>query len=180
MFEHLSDYNCILVTGPQRSGTRIATQMIALDTGHTCLEEETFNVHDEQHFQALLSEHRVVVQCPTMCHTIHEYAGDGTLVVLLMRDTGDILASEQRIEWTNGPYHELMNYGMSSRQARSYRLRGGEIAPIKYAHWREHQRDLIEDYIELEYESLAGHPLWVPKKQRADFGVRQTCRVLAS
>jgi len=175
MFEHLARYGRILVAGPQRSGTRIASKMIAQDTGHLCCEEEAFGVHDRGAFDRLVGQCGIVVQCPAMSHAIHEYGDAGTLVVWMVRDLGDILASERRIGWTNGPYHELMHYGYSSRQARSYRLHGGQVAPIKVRVWQETQRAQVSHWLELDYESLAGHPLWVPRAERAGFGVRQTC-----
>jgi len=164
----------VLVTGPQRSGTRIAAKMIAQDIGYKYVDELDFGVHDREAFERILEDTRIVVQCPTMCHAIHKYADDETLVVLMVRDLDDIAASEERIGWEAGPYAEYHNYGMSDKQAIRHRRHGGRIAAIKYGHWRARQRDLIEHYVELEYESLAGHPLWIPKEQRIDFRHNQT------
>lgn len=174
MFEHLARYDQILVSGPQRSGTTIAAKMIAQDTGHRYVDEDEFNVHSEEAFTNLLTKHRIVVQCPSMSHIIDQIATPDMLVVMMMRDEDDIAASEKRVDWSAGVYQELYRFGMSPRQARSYRLHGGQVAPLKYRRWREEQRARIPHYLEVEYESLSVHPLWVPKELRAGFAVRQT------
>lgn len=173
MFESLAEHARILVTGPQRSGTTIAARMIAHDTGYLFVPEERFGTDKRRAFEGMLKSDHFSVQCPTMCRWIHEYADDETLVVMMIRDTDNIRASEERISWGVGAYPELMRYGMSIRQARSFRLRGREIAPIKYAYWRDRQRSSIPHWLELEYESLSEHPLWVPKEERACFRARQ-------
>lgn len=174
MFEHLSRYDKILVTGPQRSGTRIAAKMVAHDTSFEYVDEDMFGVRELNLFEQIMEWHQIAVQCPTMSHCIHKYTDDETLVVFMIRDVEDIIASERRIDWHNGPYFELMNYGYSSRQAVSFRRRGGHVAPIKYAYWLTKQRRHIPHYLELEYESLAAHPLWIPKEQRVNFTTKQT------
>ena len=174
MFEHLAKHDVILVSGPQRSGTRIAAKMIAADTGHRYVDEDEFKVYSRKRFDAILQQHRIVVQCPTLCHILHEVATNDTLVVMMLRNMEDIVASEKRINWTGGAYRELANFGMSRQEARKFRQRGGQIAPLKYARWWGHQRKRVPQWLELEYESLAAHPLWVPKEQRAEFKDNQT------
>jgi hypothetical protein len=174
MFEDLVQYDHILVTGPQRSGTTIAAKMIAADTDYRYVDESEYDVHLEEAFADLLAqEHHIVVQCPSMSHIVHQVVNEHTLVVMMMRDCDDIAASEERVGWTVGPYPELYTFGMSPRQAVSFRRRGGQVAPLKYARWKE-QREQVPHYLELAYESLAAHPLWVPKERRVDFAPRQT------
>jgi len=149
--------------------------MIAQDTGHVYVDETEFGTHDRDLFDTILMERdQIVVQCPTMCYAIHKYSTADTLVVMMMRDVDDIVASEQRVGWTVSPYNELANYGLSRRQSKSYRLHEGQVAPIKYHHWYTIQRDQIENCLELEYESLSEHRLWVPKGQRVNFKADQT------
>ena len=175
MFEHLAIYDQILVTGPQRSGTTIAAKMIAQDTGHRYVDEVEYGTHSEEAFLDLLrTSHRVVVQCPAMCHVVHQVAASSTLVVMMIRDCDDIQASEERVGWTIGVYQELYTFGMTPLRARAYRMKGGQVAPLKYRRWREEQRDLVPHYLELEYEALSTHPLWVPREQRVHFTARQT------
>lgn len=175
MFSDWRSYEIILVTGPQRSGTRIVSRMAAADTGYTYIDENRFGVRERSIFEHVLKvQTNIVVQCPTMSRWIHEYTNDRTLIVFMIRDIDDIVASEQRVGWTNGPYFELMNYGYSSRKAVSFRRRGGHVAPIKYAYWLTKQRGRIKHYVELQYESLSSHPLWISKEQRVNFAPDQT------
>ena len=175
MFKDLAAYDVILVSGPQRSGTRIATKMISADTAHRYVDEDLFEVYDQGLFCAIVRQtHQTVIHCPSMSHIMHEVSGENVLVVWMLRDLEDIAASEQRITWNIGPYEELAHLGLGDLQARRYRRHGGQVAPLKYARWWGYQRERVQHWLELEYESLAAHPLWVPKEQRADFVAKQT------
>lgn len=174
MFKHLSRYNYIFVTGPQRSGTTIAAKMIAHDTGHKYIDEADFNTANEEKFFSILKSHKnIVVQCPAMSHMIHDIADDKSLVVIMLRDIDDIVASEKRVKWSIGPYLELERFGMSRKRAVSFRRRGGKVSELKYQRWEKEQKDKIPHYIELEYESLSSHPMWVPKEKRINWGIKQ-------
>ena len=174
MFEHLAEYDVILVSGPQRSGTRIATKMIAADTGHRCVDENEFRVYSRKRLYAIMRQESVVIQCPAMSHILHDIATDDTLVVFMIRNLEDIVASERRINWNAGPYIEMKNYGLLRQAAKRYRRHGGQVAPLKYARWWGYQRERVQHWLELEYESLVAHPLWAPKEQRAEFVANQT------
>ena len=175
MFEHLAHHAIILVTGPQRSGTRIAAKMIAHDTGHTYVDEEAFGTYNLRDFTLILRRSNIVVHCPAMSHVIHGVAEcHDILVVFMLRDTDDIAASEARIQWDRGPYIELAHFGYHGKRAKTYRLRGGQIAPLKYKRWEMWQKALVWHHLELSYESLAAHPLWVPKEDRHNWTPEQT------
>ena len=86
MFEELRRWNQIIVTGPQRSGTTIVARMIAMDTGHTFVPEETWGIHGVEKLEEYLDDHPwIVVQAPTMLVNTPELADDRTLVVLVRR-----------------------------------------------------------------------------------------------
>jgi hypothetical protein len=70
VFEELAQYGQIVVTGPQRSGTRIATQMIASDTGHRYVDEAKFGVRDVEAWLRALDGGNVVVQSPGLAKHI--------------------------------------------------------------------------------------------------------------
>jgi len=156
----------ILVTGPQRSGTTIAAKMIAQDTGHLLVLEERFGTHDKGRWEKIIEgSHGVVIQCPTMCRWAHQFGErDDVLVVLMRRDIDDIIASQERIGWRER--RELVPYGVDE----------GPIAAVKYDYWEREQVGQIRHSLELEYEDLSDHPLWVPKARRRRFGPRQTAR----
>ena len=175
MFKNFVKYNHILVTGPQRSGTAIAAKMIAKDTGHKYVDEYDYDTANEDKFLVVLANNKnIAVQCPAMSHLVHEIADEDTLVVVMMRNCDDIVASEKRVRWFVGPYTELARFGMSRYRAKRFRLQNGRVSELKYKRWREEQRDKIPHYLELEYESLSGHPMWIPKEKRVNFGGKQT------
>ncbi len=164
MFEHLKVFRTVLVTGPQRSGTTIAGKMIAHDTGYQYVDENEFHVDNLDEFKPIVRRRpRIVVQCPGLCRFAHHFADNQTLVVLMRRPIAGIRKSEKRINWSEEP-RELWKYGR----------RAGVIAEIKYQYWDEKQRAAIPHTMEIEYESLAAHPLFVPKEKRAHFKPRQT------
>ena len=164
MFKGLRKFNVILVTGPQRSGTRIAARCIAADTGHQYVDENQFKVHRQALFDNLIATRRnVVIQCPAMCHLVHKYgARDDLLVVMMIRELYEIHASQERIDW-QGHAHELGKY----------KLTEGDPATVKYAYWLTHQRHRIKSTNELLYKNLSGHKLWVVPELRSNFEADQ-------
>ena len=138
--------------------------MIAADTGYEYVDEAAFVFNADKFAKTILAE-SIVVQCPTMSSTIEYYAEDDTLIVFMFRDIDDIARSEDRIGWAVGAYKELKSLGMISNHAIKYRRGGGRTAPLKYKLWTG-QKTIIKHYLELEYESLSDHPLWVPKEKR--------------
>ena len=164
MFHRLSKFDKILVTGPQRSGTRICAKMIAHDTGHGYVDELDIKMDSLYSFQALFSrEKSVVIQCPVMCRHIHMFNMDNVAVVLMRRRVEDIVASQERIAW---PWEKL-------ELARYDRL-DGVIAEVKYRFWDEYQKQRLEHAFEVEYDGLSKHPLWVTKDLRRKFSATQT------
>ena len=165
MFEDLQSHSRIVVTGPQRSGTRIAARMIAADIGHRYVDEFNFGVHDHALWRRVLAMDSVVVQSPAMLKHVIDDPPPGVFVVLMRRSLEEIHASEDRIGWERdlrGNTRELVKYG----------LREGDSARIKYDYWDHHERAFA--YREVEYTSLRGHPLWVTENLRRDFGPLQT------
>lgn len=174
MFERLARYRSILVSGPQRSGTRIAAKMIAADTGHRYIDEDAYDTYDRQKFRKMVSCNQVVIHCPAMSHELHLH-GDGIrLIVWMVRDPDEIVASERRVGWTVGPYKELARFGLNDRAAIGFRKWGGQVAHLKMARWWLLQRPMIKNFLELKFDSLAEHRLWVPKEKRGAFDGKQT------
>lgn len=167
------DFDVVLVTGPQRSGTRIVAKAIAKDSGLTYCDETVFNVYDEEKFFGLAyAGGRLVIQCPSMSHLVHEIREialrDDMAVVMVLRDVGEIRASEKRIDWPEGArkkeeahYNELW-------------VEPGHIADRKYQFWWETQKARIKNAFEFRYANLASHPLWVRSSERKSFAWNQT------
>jgi coenzyme PQQ synthesis protein D (PqqD) len=167
MFEWLKKFRKILVTGPQRSGTRICAKMIARDTGYKFIDEKAFGADSIYRlFHVIQRNEHCVIQGPGLCRYVHMFEGEDTCIVLMRRNIKDIVASQERIGWT-WERAELMRYDRPDCV----------IARVKYDFWEKYQKALIRHAFEVEYESLAGHPLWVPKKQRLNFRADQTERL---
>jgi hypothetical protein len=165
LFEDWAVHLRIVVTGPQRSGTRIAAKMIAEDTKHTYVDEREFGVFNPQRWRQVLQSERIVVQAPTMFKEIVDSPPPEIFVVLMRRDLAKIRASAQRIGWDRHPLgnsKELSRFGLTS----------GDSAQAKYDYWASHDKKV--PFLELEYESLRQHPLFIPDEQRRNFGALQT------
>lgn len=172
MFEHLATFGTVLVTGPHRSGTTICAEMIAHDAGHAVYREESFGPDNVDAWLALIRRTCwAVIQCPSMCGHLSKVYGLNVAVVLMRRDMVDILRSQAKINFrAGGPLEsryigELANYGIDKL--------GRNLAEVKYEAW-EQQRARLRHPFEVSYESLAAHPLWIPKERRVDWGTRQT------
>lgn len=159
MFEWLSKFDRIFVTGPQRSGTRICAKMIAHDTGHEYFDENDINMDSFYNFSSLLEKkEKCVIQCPTLCRHIHFFDSEDNAIILMRRNVKDIIKSQKRIKWSK-EWLELIRYDRSK----------GIIAEIKYDYWEKNQEKQIKNAFEIEYDSLKTHPLWVNKKERENF-----------
>lgn len=166
MFEHLAVYPKIVVTGPQRSGTRIAAQMIAADTGHQFVDEVDFLIKDEDLFRAVLVQRqKIVVQAPHMLKDMVDDPPPDVFVVLMRRDLDEVHASADRIRWAE----EL---GGNLTELRKFGLTEGDSAAVKYEYWDSHDKKV--PYVEVEYNSLRAHPMYIPPELRKDFGPLQT------
>ena len=176
MFEYLADYGVILVTGPQRAGTRICARMIAFDLPHRFVDELEIYTDSLYELWQVIHYQRgtpVVVQCPALMYaslyTAAAYpywSTDGLAVVLVRRPLADIYASEERVGWHWGFVEHV-----------HYHREGRPVAQAKYDWWddqvtrlRYHRLNVFE----VEYESLRDHPLWLPKEQRGQFTALQT------
>lgn len=151
----------VIVTGPQRSGTRIGAKILSHDLGYKYIDESEFKISNEEIFFDLLKNKKnIVVQAPAMFYKIRDFPKRKVAVVMMMRNIKDIKESEKRINWKGKP-------------AEQNRLKTQHHpAETKYKIWKEVKWDL--DYHELYYEDLKDHKLWIPKEKRKNFGANQT------
>lgn len=164
MFEHFTKYQHILVTGPQRSGTRICARMIAHDTGYHFVDEREIATGSLHVLLMVFANHpNTVVQAPGLCHCVEGIANEKVAIVVMRRNIEDIIASQERIGWIFEPVELL-----------KYKAKAGPVAKVKYLWWEHYQRPVIKHAYEVEYESLSAHPLWIPKEQRGEFQHDQT------
>lgn len=180
MFELIS-HKAILVSGPQRSGTRICSKMIANDTGLPYIDEvdisELFlgSAKTIKVIQNLVDTKNFVLHCPPLMPWIHLV--HGALIVIMWRSVDEITRSAERINWKKG--HQEFEYNKMG-YTRFGRLRPGFIktdiplAEIKYEFWNNYQRDRVVDYLGVQYSDLSKHPMWVSSDERSQFRWNQT------
>ena len=158
MFEHLKDKRNILVTGCQRSGTRLVAKAVSLDTG--------FEYVDETLFQPILLNgkaneakvrwwnryfNKAVFQAPQLSHKADQF--QSIFVVWVKRDPVEVRASMERIGW-KFEKTELDNYGLTD----------GDIITVKNEAWERQKQNLAGRFLEVDYKDMASHPLFLAKR----------------
>jgi hypothetical protein len=163
MFKPLEKFNNIVVSGPQRSGTRIAAKIIANDTGKVYIDERDIDCHDFRLLEWHLQQGNVVIQCPGLCHLLHYITDVSTLVIVVRRPIEEIISSEHRHWSKEAEKIELLKYGCSN----------GIISRIKYDFWDKVQKAILSERArEVNYHSLSTHSLFI--KDRKGFRWNQT------
>ena len=177
------EFPCVVVTGPERSGTSIATEMVSSSAGYDNVPEETWD-NDFGYLWRLLNERkRIVVHAPHLTFRLHEidrHCPDRALVVFMLRSPQDIVDSQRRANW--GVLSEHCPDGGDPRgwgnpasrwyDAQSYELFRDLIDPAAHlcvnrqVCWRLRQRQCVEHFVEVEYETLRTHPLWLDPADR--------------
>lgn len=158
MFGHLAGWTRIAVTGPQRAGTTITAKIIADDLGYRYVDETDYHVYDADAWARCLEDSYVVVHSPVMLPALVDHPEPGTLAVLVRRPLPEIHASRDRIGWW--PHEPLMLGRLGATS---------DSAAAAYAYW---DANPPPERLEVDYHSLAAHPLWVA--DRRHFTVRQT------
>lgn len=167
MFENLTQYKKIIVTGAQRSGTRIASKMIATDTEYDYLDERWIHDYRTNNPDSITKarfflRNKSVLQAPSLASVINLLADDNTLIVYMLRPVVEVIASQERINWKREGY-ELSKYGLST----------GVISQVKLETWQK-QKLSVKNFLEIQYDSLSAHPLWIAEEERKDFKAWQT------
>jgi len=141
----------IFVTGPQRSGTRLAAHIIARETGRKFIDETKYN------FDIPMNS---VIQAPFLLKAVFElsFVFPTAQFAFMYRNTDDIVSSLERIEWykdyIDSPdfYKKYINHN--------------------YQFIKQLKSELPEDrWFDIKYESLSHDPLFV--KDRSSFTTKQ-------
>lgn len=174
MFAYLKPFTTLIVTGPQRSGTKFAAEIIAEKLGLRYVNESEFGVHALDRFWRLLDEN-VVIQAPALsayCHLLPEHVA----VVVMLRDLDEILASQSRVAgWLeNEEPRELAKYFRSAEN--------GTSAAVKYDVWQRFQKPAMlsegKPFFEMRYpDDVREHPRYVPTEKRQGWLPQQTSAV---
>ena len=184
MFKRFRKHNVILVTGPQRSGTRITAKAIAQDTGHEYVDEKEFGNSKAGLFHEIIEERvKIVVHCPAMAYRIHKVKD--VFVVFVKRNIEDIALSQERVGgyYKKSHYKRYLSKCLPKELFDIWDIEGGILRrsisrvawPMTvYNFWETVQKPIMKDATEVDYESLRNHPLWIDKAQRVDFKPEQT------
>lgn len=141
----------IFVVGPQRSGTRIASHIIAHESGRTFVDELEYNLHIPLNS---------VVQAPFLLKAVVElsFIFPTAQFAFMYRNKDDIIKSMERIEWCK----DYTDH------------------PSFYSTYVDHTYNFIDllkkelpdnRWFDIHYESLKVHPLFV--EDRSNFTVKQ-------
>jgi len=99
IIEQCKDYKKVLVTGPQRSGTTFASKSIAKILRYRFVDEDEYQVHDENAFNDILKlKQKMVIHAPAMSHLLPLNFYD-TFVIWMQRNIMDVIKSEDKIDW---------------------------------------------------------------------------------
>ena len=141
----------IFVTGPQRSGTRLAAQIIARQTGRTFVDELDYNPDIPMNS---------VIQAPFLLKAVIElsFIFPTAQFAFMYRNVNDIVKSMQRIEWYKD-YVDNPNFYST-------------FVDHCYTYIKQLKNELPQDrWFDIYYESLVQDPLFV--KDRSNFTVKQ-------
>ena len=176
-------FACVAVTGPERSGTSITTEIISADTGYTNVAEETWDNDFDALWRLLRDQERIVVHAPHLTFRVHEIdhrCPDRVLVVFVLRAIEDIVASQRRNHWGSRSEHcpddgDPKGWGNPASRwydRDSYELFRDDIDPDAHlclnrqVCWHRRQKHGVRHYVEVEYETLRSHRLWLEPEQR--------------
>ena len=191
-------YSKIIVTGPQRSGTRFVGMLL-----NNRLENYNYSNQDINIVSNIggLPERSVILHVPGQSHKIHNLLRGTeikTLVVWVDRNNEDVIESEDRIYphiYPGNPKKE--HYDIAGKPILSWHERCFEREEkpkylktfpeheekiksfdrnvhMKKWVWENIQRDNMKvDFTEVKYESLKDLTEFVPKEKRKDWTLKQ-------
>lgn len=159
MFEELKKFKRVLVSGVQRSGTRIATKIIAHELGYKYIDEKEFSTSDEEALKVILKKDNIVVHAPAMSHLVHKLKD--IAVVFVIRPKKDITASMKSMKWSEEDMMaEIRKYNKEIES--SYE----NIVDMKYKAWWKWQKQKCDYPFELKYDDLKDHSMFISKEKR--------------
>ncbi|HCH62928.1 MAG TPA: hypothetical protein DFR83_08995 [Deltaproteobacteria bacterium] len=171
-FAHFQRFKRVIVTGPHRSGTTIATEMIAADSGLEAVREESFEFYRADLLRDVLRRTGVVVQCPALFDLMPELSDPHTAIVLMRRPLQELAQSRDRM-FDPHSAHQLSSDEQNTAQLERLGASNGDAAAIKYDRWDRWVKERrIHHPIELTYANLSEHPMWVSKEDRRKLGRR--------
>ena len=186
--ELFKGYKNIIIVGNPRSGTTFTGHALAKSLGLNYVDENSYDLRNANLFNKIMDRGNNVAQAPGFTHIAHLLANKDNLIIFMVRKWSDIIKSLYRIEgkisnwvYTKTLYdYELFNRinpGIRTKcnppvdlEVESYFKehidKNSYMLEIPYKMWKYYQRSKIPNWIQLDYESLSTHPMWVDKKNR--------------
>ena len=186
--ELFKGYKNIIIVGSPRSGTTFTGHALAKSLSLNYVDENSYDLRNVDLFNKIMDRGNNVAQAPGFTHIAHLLANKDNLIVFMVRKWSDIIKSFYRIEgkisnwvYTKTLYdYELFNRinpGIRTKcnppvdlevesYFKKYINEDSYLLEVLYKMWKYYQRDKIPNWIQLDYESLSIHPMWVSKKYR--------------
>ena len=141
----------IIVTGPQRAGSRLASHIIARDTNRTFIDEVDYTPDIPDY---------AVVQAPFLLKNVLElsFLLPTAQFAFMIRDKADIITSMERVEW-------YKDYITTSKFYKAYVDHCYDYINLLQFTLPKHR------WFNIYYNSLVDDPLFV--KDRANFTTKQ-------
>tara|TARA_R110001592_G_scaffold243282_4_gene504280 strand:- start:195 stop:890 length:696 start_codon:yes stop_codon:yes gene_type:complete len=192
--ELFKGFRNILIIGPQRSGTTFTSQALAKTLGYNNIDEDAFNVKNAVKCREIMERGNNVIQAPGLTHVAQFLADERDLVVFMVRKWSDIIKSVYKkngflSDWVimNHMYnYNLYNYMHPHKTGlkvnvpeieeyfNKYVDKNNYYLDVVYKIWDYYQKDKVKNWINLSYESMETHPMWLDKSKRKNFHSKQT------
>jgi len=168
LLDKVKNFDRIVVTGPQRSGTTIISKCFAKDLGYRFINEADFGTYDfDGAYETLKSHEKIVVQCPALSHYCHYFSNiESCCVIWVKRDINEILDSHRTKKFISMTYdiNEIETYKNSFDNIDFNQF--DNMWEMKHFIWDNYQSFLTKNSFELEYSSLSDHPDWIDFEDR--------------
>ena len=141
----------IFVTGPQRAGSRLASHIVARQTGRQFIDELEYNINIPMNS---------VIQAPFLLKAVIElsFIFPTAQFAFMYRNKEDIIKSMERVEWYKD-YSDHPDFYST-------------FVDHCYTYIEQLKNELPQDrWFDIHYESLVHDPLFV--KERSNFTVKQ-------
>lgn len=155
LLKELKKYDKIVVTGPQRSGTTIAMEIIAKELNYIPVREEEFETDNLHIFFKILENNKIVIQAPALSYIVGELKN--VAVVFMYRNLEEISKSEDKINWKeNFGVYESMKYFRNTKFS----------AHLKIEMWEIIQKPKLgENSFNFNYKDLSKHSLFLENRE---------------
>lgn len=173
----LKNYNKIIITGPPRSGTTIATKILSTELNYKFIDESWYDGGDIDKLNYLLFSipRKMCIHMTAFLKYAHEYAKINEIaIVLIKRKPEEIIASmnhtinfKKGVTKANDKYNLFYGFGIEERKKiLKYYEKPDEdldkLPQVIYDYFYAHNNR----FFELEYDSLKNHKLWIDLPER--------------